>query len=127
MSVISNHDDVAPNVIVHIIINDDGAREISLRSVLCFKNNINRPMYLMIRYLNDAIEYYLQSDAEWSIPIKFTHPKAKVFCKLSKDDNWMIALSSLSACVQQVYIHITNNNFFFLLLLLYIRVHLEQN
>jgi hypothetical protein len=45
MSVISSQDDVAPNIIVNININDDGAREISLRSLISFKNNINRPMH----------------------------------------------------------------------------------
>ena len=105
MSVIATHDDVVPNVIVHIMINEDGAREISLRSVLCFKNNISRPIYLLIKHSDHSIEHYLNSDAEWSIPIKFAHPKAKLFCRLSKDDNWINALQSLSVCVQQVLIY----------------------
>ena len=105
MSVIATQDDVTPNIIVHIMINEDGAREISLRSVLCFKNNISRPIYLLIKYSDNSIEHYLNSDAEWSIPIKFAHPKAKLFCRLSKDDNWINALQSLSVCVQQVLIY----------------------
>ena len=101
MSVISSQEDVAPNIIVNININDDGSREISLRSVISFKNNISRPMYLLIKYLDDSIEHLLNSDAEWSIPIKFAHPKAKLFCRLSKDENWVSTQQSISAFVQQ--------------------------
>lgn len=100
-SVMSSHEDVTPSIILNITISNDGARAISLRSVLSFINNINRPIFLMIKYLDESIENCLNEGGEWSVPIKFAHPKATILCRLSQEDSWFTALPILSACVQQ--------------------------
>eukprot|EP01035_Chromulina_nebulosa_P017712 gene17712-23304_t len=90
-----------PFVLLSMRIKEDGGREIIIRSMLSFKNQTSRLLYLSLRRNSVNIEVSILPGNEWYVPIYLAHPRTSLHLRFDKNSEWFEALPVLISLMLQ--------------------------
>ncbi|RYH29744.1 hypothetical protein EON65_07470 [archaeon] len=90
-----------PLTLLHMSINNNGIRELYLRSILSIKNHTNRMMYVSVKFYGSSAETLLAPGKVYHVPVRYAHPKASLHLKFIDDGMYYEAMSSLGGFIAQ--------------------------
>jgi hypothetical protein len=88
-----------PLILLDMRIKEDGVRELRLKSILSFRNSMNRVIHLSVRLYGSSSEATLLPNKEWNIPVRFANPKASLFVRFDTRTPWIEAAPTLSSFI----------------------------